>query len=134
MLGALDCAMIWGARHRGHVAPLSKPDQMARPTGPVIALFIQDKVPHDDVRKDFDFQMCKRHEGATWIIKTGEPAIRVFLTGEGIEFLELDTNRAYWGPLASEWRNAEMRYYADVVLEFNNPSKPKKQRKGRKVE
>ena len=133
LLEALDVATVWGKHHYGQQAPPSKPDQMAFPPTPVVALFMQDKVPNDDVRADYKFQVCKRIEGAVWIVKTGEPRIRDFLSSERIEFLEWDTI-PYWKPHAAEWRDVEMRYYADVVLEYKNPPKPKKRRKGRKVE
>ena len=42
----------------------------------------------------------------------------------GFEYMEWDTNRAYWGDLAAEWRDAEIRLVC-IVCTFRPIEKPK---------
>jgi hypothetical protein len=85
--------------------------------------------PYEEVRALFEDA-----PEAIWIIKAKDKYTRDCMDSMGLEYLELPSNKDYWGEIAAAWRDAELHYYCHRVIHIR-PDKKKKvtpTRKGRK--
>src|SRR6266496_2238273 len=130
MLRGIHAALVWGKRHFGKARPTTtNPDWLICPPFPVVGVIVHRGAAYDDVRE----HLHDVADDAVILIKSGDKYTRDCLDTTERKYLQLPSNREYWGDLAAEWRDAEMRLYCDDILEFW-PPKPTKStaRKGRR--